>query len=302
VTASIGLVAIDAASVSAATALAAGDAACHVARDRGGNRLHEHSPGDSAVAQRHGQMRWVARLNEALAKGHFALWAQAIHSFGPVADPPVLWELLLRLRDERGELVTPQAFVPAAERYHLMAAIDRWVVKRTLEILSRRAPASDAAVYAVNLSGQSVGDEGFLPFVAEALRSSGVPPSCLCFEITETAAIETLAQATRFIEVLQGLGCRFALDDFGIGFSSFDYLRSMTFDFVKIDGSFVRHLEDPLQQAIVRCVNQVCHLTGRRTIAEWIEDERAATLLREIGVDYGQGWYIARPVPFGVPE
>jgi diguanylate cyclase (GGDEF)-like protein/PAS domain S-box-containing protein len=298
VTASIGMVLMDARSASPEALLSAADAACYVARDRGGNRLHEYAPEDAAVLQRHGEMRWVARLHEALEKAHFALWAQPIYPLGNGAREPVLWEVLLRLRTEDGALVHPGDFRPSAERYRLMPAIDRWVISKALEVLaSRSGHGRDAPCYALNLSGQSLGDDAFLSFVTHALETSGVEPSRICFEITETTAIETLPNATRFISVLQGLGCRFALDDFGIGFSSFGYLRTMALDYLKIDGSFVRNLEDPLQQALVQCINQVSHLMGIRTIAEWIEDARTADVLRRIGVDFGQGYFLARPEP-----
>jgi diguanylate cyclase (GGDEF)-like protein/PAS domain S-box-containing protein len=300
-TASIGMVAIDASTPSPEAALRAADAACYVARDRGGDRFHEYAAADAAVAQRHGEMRWIARLHEALEKERFSLWAQGIHPLHS-DEGPTMWEVLLRL-DRDGEAVSPAVFGPAAERYRLMPAIDRWVVERTLtHLAARRSEGSSGPSYALNLSGQSLGDDAFLSFVTKTLEASGFEPSRLCFEITETAAVETLPQATRFISVLQGLGCRFALDDFGTGFSSFGYLRTMSPDYLKIDGSFIRDLEDPLQLGLVGCINQVSHLMGIRTIAEWIEDGRTVERLREIGVDLGQGWHLSRPVPLADTE
>lgn len=299
VTASIGIVALDGRSGSPEAVLSAADAACYVARDRGGNRLHVHAPEDAAIAQRHGEMRWVSRLHTALDGNLFTLWAQPIYALGKGGGVrPVLWEVMVRLRGEDGSLVLPGEFTPSAERYRLMPAIDRWVIERTLALVAAGGRHSDGTTcYAINLSGQSLGDESFLPFVTRALEASGVAPERLCFEVTESAAIETLPAATRFISALQGLGCRFALDDFGTGFSSFAYLRTMSLDYLKIDGSFMRNLEDPLQQALVQCINQVSHLMGMRTIAEWIEDAHTVDLLREIGVDFGQGYHLARPEP-----
>jgi EAL domain-containing protein (putative c-di-GMP-specific phosphodiesterase class I) len=207
--------------------------------------------------------------------------------------------LLLRLRDEQGRMVSPDQFMAAAERYGLMPAIDRWMIQHAFAwLVSPQAGREQLAMCAINLSGQSLGDEKFLGFVIEQLRSSGIDAGTLCFEITETAAIASLTQAQRFIEALKALGCRFALDDFGTGLSSFGYLKTFPVDYLKIDGSFVKEmLHDPIDREMVRSINEIGHLTGKQTIAEFAENEEIIQMLRHLGVDYAQGYGVAMPQP-----
>jgi EAL domain-containing protein (putative c-di-GMP-specific phosphodiesterase class I) len=191
-------------------------------------------------------------------------------------------------------LPTP-SFIAAAERYHLIRTIDRWVVEEALEAIGR---LGGDRVYAINLSGQSLGDPAFLDYVLSRVRQGRVPPRRLCFEITETASIANLGRARQFIAALKDVGCRFVLDDFGSGLSSFAYLRSLPVDFLKIDGEFVRHLNtDPVQRALVQSIHQIGHLMGLVTIAESVEDEATWTALKEIGVDYAQGYWLGMPEP-----
>jgi len=212
-------------------------------------------------------------------------------------------ELLIRMLDEKGEIVPPMAFIPAAERYGLMPSIDRWVIRNALAIIAReqadlRGEALD--VYAINLSGASIGDDRFLEFVREQFTRFGVRYQSICFEITETAAIARLDKAAHFIQELRSLGCRFSLDDFGAGMSSFAYLKHLPVDYLKIDGGFVKDMaDDPIDRAMVEAINNVGHVMGKQTIAEFVDGERIIAALRQIGVDYAQGYGVAKPRPFG---
>jgi EAL domain-containing protein (putative c-di-GMP-specific phosphodiesterase class I) len=208
------------------------------------------------------------------------------------------YEILLRLQDETGKIIPPGAFIPAAERYNLMPQIDRWVIRATLALLARQTPGTTPFVVAMNVSGQSLGEEDFLNFVIAAIDSSGVPPGQVCFEITETATIANFQRAIRFITVLRGMGCVFALDDFGSGLSSFNYLKNLRVDYLKLDGNFVKEmLNNPIDHALVEATNQIGHAMGIKTIAEFVENQDILDALRKIGVDYAQGYGIARPCP-----
>ena len=296
---SIGVVPITAASERVSGVLAAADAACYAAKDRGRNRIHVYHPNDVDLAQRHGEMQWVSRLHGALERDDFALCFQPIQSVQPGEVQGLHYELLLRLPEGDGRVAPPGAFLPAAERYGLSPRIDRWVLESAIGWLSRHpAHISRLGMCSINLSGTSLGDEGFLAFLLGLLDSGRVPCNLLCFEVTETAAIANLSAAIRFITVLKELGCHFALDDFGSGVSSFAYLKSLPVDFLKIDGVFVKDiLNDPIDLAMVRSINDIGHVMGKRTIAEFVENPRILAQLREIGVDYAQGYGIGRPRP-----
>jgi EAL domain-containing protein (putative c-di-GMP-specific phosphodiesterase class I) len=201
--------------------------------------------------------------------------------------------------DEEGHIVPPGAFLPAAERYGLMLAIDRWVVSKTLEGVAACTPSADDVSFSINVSAQSLGAADFLDFVIEQIEQTGVSPRTLCFEITETSAVSELAHVLHFIDILKTRGCRFALDDFGTGVSSFSYLKTLPVDYLKIDGGFVRNLAtDEIDRAMVEAVHRIGHIMGIRTIAEWVQDEAILEKLREIGVDYGQGYASGEPQPF----
>lgn len=299
--ASIGLVALDGGTGGVAEALSAADAACYVAKENGRNRVQVYHPQDSVVQARHGEMEWVSRVHAALAAGRFCLYEQEIVALCGDRRAGRHVELLLRMVDERNQLVPPMAFVPACERYNLMPMIDRWVVETAFDALARRRAEApdDIALCAINLSGSSLADVRFPAFVREQARRAGIALSGICFEITETAAISNLTQAADFIEEMQALGCVFALDDFGAGMSSFIYLKHLPAAYLKIDGSFVREmLDDPVNQVMVEVIQRMGHAMGKKTIAEYVESEAMLARLRELGVDLVQGHYIAPPVPF----
>ncbi|WP_284617171.1 EAL domain-containing protein [Aquabacterium humicola] len=271
------------------------DSACYVAKERGRNRVHLWHPDDADLVRRAGEMNWVARLQSALAQDRFVLYRQRIAPVASDGREPPRYELLLRLRDEAGELVPPMAFVPAAERYGLMASIDQWVVDRALAAM--RAGGDDAH-YAINLSGASLNDPAMLPFILEAIQRHGIAPRRLCFEVTETAAVANLDVAITMMGALRERGCQFALDDFGAGMSSFAYLQKLPVDYLKIDGRFVRDIaDDTADLAMVEAINTLGHRLRLSTVAEFVEDERILALLRTLGVDYAQGYGIARPEP-----
>ncbi|PBS11520.1 GGDEF domain-containing protein [Lysobacteraceae bacterium NML93-0792] len=287
VTLSIGQVDFADAGMTPIELLGAADAACYVAKEQGRNRIYAYRPEDEVIARRHGEMEWIGRLNRALEENRLQLHAQPIHS---LHDGRVLHsEVLLRLRDVDGSCVLPMAFIPAAERYGLMPTLDRWVIRSVLARLADPAEAADR-VYAINLSGASLGDESLAAYVREAFDEAGVDPARVCFEITETAAVGNLAQASALMAELRSLGCTFALDDFGSGMSSSAYLKHLPLDYLKIDGGFVRDLlVDPIDQAMVEAINHIGHVMGLKTIAEFAEDAHILARLREIGVDYAQG-------------
>jgi len=299
---SIGLVNIGSGPLTLAGVMSAGDAACYMAKEKGRNRVHVYHPKDTELAVRHGEMEWVTRLQGALKANRFCLFAQPIVGIGPVDPTERHFELLLRMVDANDQLVPPMAFIPAAERYNLMPAIDRWVVRQAFELIASRnvkVGRDSSDTYMINLSGASLGDDDFLDFIRERFLQFELATRSVCFEITETAAIANFAKAVQFMEELRALGCRFSLDDFGVGMSSFGYLKRLPVDFLKIDGSFVQDmLASPIDSAMVEAINGIGHVMGKRTVAESVEDPSTMERLRELGVDYAQGFAIARPTPF----
>ena len=296
---SIGLVPITSECLDMAQVLSAADAACYVAKETGRNRMHEYQPDDSALAERYGEMQWIHRIHKAFAEHRFCLYRQDIHPVNIAGEEPPLCEIFIRMIDEDGRIATPGAFIPAAERYHLIASIDRWVIHAAFVSLACRTLShGDETCFAINLSGQSIGDEYFLEYVLEEIELTGVEPTRIYFEITETAAVGNLAQAMRFIEIMKKFGCRFVLDDFGSGLSSFAYLKNLPVDFLKIDGAFVRDmLASPVQRALVESIHQIGQVMGIRTIAESVENHATLEILKEIGVNYVQGYGLSYPEP-----
>lgn len=299
---SIGLVTITAQTDTISDLLIAADAACYMAKDLGRNRVYSYKPDDKELARRHGEMQWVTRLNTALKSDHFELYYQTIIAVSK--DEHIgegeRGEILLRLRDKHGQHIPPMAFIPAAERYGLMPAIDRWVIEKVFTLFDGTPLKSRNKIgcLAINLSGQSLSDETFLQFVLDKLDASTIKSHQLCFEITETAAISNLQGAMKLIDCLRERGCRFALDDFGSGLSSFAYLKNLHVDFLKIDGHFVRDIaDDPIDLAMVESINHIGHVMGIKTVAEFVESESVINKLKELGVDYAQGYHIAKPKP-----
>jgi len=271
------------------------DSACYAAKDQGGNRIHVYRPGDDELRQRYSQLEWVSRIHEGLESDRFVLYCQRIQSLTG-GEPHC--ELLIRMYGEDGTLYPPGYFLPAAERYRLMPLLDRWVVREAFSILaSRGAEFSD--VCSINLSGQTLSEEGFLDYVIEQMEQAGVDARRICFEITETSVIASLDKARQFMRALSRIGCRFSLDDFGSGLSSFAYLKQLEVDFLKIDGMFVKAIaNNKIDRAMVSSINHVGHVMGLQTIAEFAENDEIIEVLKEIGVDYAQGYGVAKPELF----
>jgi diguanylate cyclase (GGDEF)-like protein/PAS domain S-box-containing protein len=303
---SIGLVNLAEGPHTLATVLSAADAACYLAKDKGRNRVQVYRPEDSEVTLRRGEMEWVNRLHRALAEDRLCLYAQPMRAMHATGNEASHQELLVRLIDESDELIAPIAFIPAAERYHLMPSIDRWVIRTAFRLLADRRAAGDesalAGTYAINLSGASIGDDQFLDYVRESFARFRIPHRSICFEITETTAVTSLSKAAEFIGAMREPGCRFALDDFGVGVSSFTYLKQLPVDYIKIDGSFVRNmLHDPVDAAMVEAIHRIGRVMGKQTIAESVETAATLEALRSVGVDFAQGNAIAPPTLFAPP-
>jgi diguanylate cyclase (GGDEF)-like protein/PAS domain S-box-containing protein len=298
---SIGLVPISEDSVTPAEVLSEADAACFTAKEKGRNRVQVYQPGDLEMARRHGEMQWVSRLRKALDENRFRLYCQSIAPLN--GDQARHGEILLRLEDEDGSLVPPMAFLPAAERYNLMPAIDRWVIHAALAAIGeylQQHQGQRRLLCNINLSGASLGEPGLQGHIEEQLALHRVPPETICFEITESVAIANLERAATFMHALRQKGCRFALDDFGSGLSSFAYLKTLPVDYLKIDGVFVKDVaHDPVARAMVRAIHAVGHAMGIKTVAEYVENEQILDVLRDIGVDYAQGYGIGYPRPVG---
>jgi EAL domain-containing protein (putative c-di-GMP-specific phosphodiesterase class I) len=302
------VVAIEANTQSVTSLLSAADAACYAAKNKGRNRVHVYQADDRDLAIQQGEMQWVARLAQALEDNRFRLYYQPIVQCNQTSSEGVHYEILLRLVDEKGNLVLPMAFIPAAERYNLMHTIDRWVIRTLFASLGEyyrenRNPCQLLGGgcdcwYAINLSGASINDEQFIDFVREQLALHQIPPQVICFEITETVAITNLRQAAQFMRSLKQVGCRFALDDFGSGMSSFAYLKNLPVDYLKIDGGFVKHIVDePTDLAMVEAINNIGHVMGLQTIAEFVENDAILEKITAIRVDYAQGYGISKPRP-----
>jgi diguanylate cyclase (GGDEF)-like protein/PAS domain S-box-containing protein len=306
---SIGMAEISEHSKSVTDLLIAADQACYMAKEQGRNRVHVYRESDAMLARRQGEMQWVSRLTEALEKNHFRLFSQPIVALNGGADGHAggHQEVLLRIASASAPsgdgLILPGAFIPAAERYDLMVSLDRWVVTnvcRYIQAEQRRADGSRKAqlyspMYSVNLSGTSLGDDGVLTHIQSEIAVHGIDPGQLCFEITETAVIANLPKAQEFIASLRALGCHFSLDDFGSGLSSFAYLRTLPVDYLKIDGLFIRGIAgNDINRALVKAINEVGHVMGIRTVAEYVEDPETLAAVRALGIDYAQGYAVGQ--------
>lgn len=299
--ASLGLVAISDTSESTQLILQQADTACYAVKDTGRNQVRVFHAEDEELRDRAGELHWVSSIPEAIEQERFELWAQPVRRLSD--DTDTYLEILLRLRDSDGRLVTPDTFIPAAERYDLMGQIDRWVVSRALAwINSLQATGAPLPVLGINLSGSSLNNDAFLEFLQESVADSGIAGDRLCFEITETAAVRHLQRTGRLMNGMRQAGCHFALDDFGSGLSSFSYLKHLPVDYLKIDGGFVRDINtDPVDLAMVRAIHEVAQILGLTTIAEHVEDDAIRARLAEIGITHGQGFGLARPAPLGDP-
>jgi len=295
---SIGLVAISENTLSLTELLKQADAACYMAKDLGRNRIHVYNPDDTQMVLRQGEMQWLSRINQALEENRFTLYVQSIVPLDKSTDTH--YEFLLRMVDESGKIIPPVTFLPAAERYGLMHKLDIWVVGHAFALLANHPDLVEQVnFFSINLSGQSITNVNFLDSVISQIKELNIEPGKICFEVTETAAISNLRAATHFIASLRELGCLFALDDFGSGLSSFGYLKNLQVDYLKIDGIFVKDIaDDPIDHAMVKSINEIGHVMGMKTIAEFVESKKIKDLLKELGVDYAQGYEIGRPQPF----
>ena len=298
-TASIGVAQLSAGSETIESALAAANIACVIAKERGRDRVAIYQHSDAVMLHGRERMQSVESVQQALKNDEFLLYCQLIKPLTS-STKTSHFEILLRGIDDQGNPLAPNEFMPHAERSRLMPAIDRWVIKHSLEMLADFGSrlAKEKGCFAINLSGQSICDHSFLDFVVRELARTCVPMTAICFEVTESTAILNMQRAKHFMSVLREKGCRFSLDDFGSGLSSFSYLKTLPIDFLKIDGQFVREIaEDPVSNAIVAAINQMSHAMGLETIAEYVENRAIKTQLGSLGVDYGQGFGIEKPKP-----
>jgi diguanylate cyclase (GGDEF)-like protein len=297
---SVGMVAINRDSGTTASLLSAADAACFVAKDRGRNQIHVYEIRDIDLARHRGEMQWVTRIHQAMEEHRLRLSWQEIRRTDGAPDTTRHVELLLRMLDADGSEILPMAFIPAAERYSIMPAIDSWVIKETLRLCKQYLEIRRTmhCLFAVNLSGASLKDPVFRSMLLTRLQENPVMGPHLCFEITETAAIGNLAVVNEFIDAMRNFGCSFALDDFGSGLSSFTYLKNLKVDFLKIDGAFVRDItSNPIDRSMVEAIHRIGHQMGLKTVAEYVESDETLAMLRQIGVDYVQGNGVHCPEP-----
>lgn len=299
VSASIGVAQIGKGDNALAHAMATAEIACKAAKDRGRNRVEVFQDSDQSIIRRHTDILVIGKLRDALGNDSFRLDAQPILPLRVNYGRP-RFELLIRMLGDRGEIIPPGKFLSAAERYQLMPTIDRWVVRRACELLGAHSESvgEEIARFAINLSGQSLQDESFLPFVVEQIQTNKLPANVLCFELTETATVGNLEKAQAFMRTLQDLGCQFALDDFGTGVSSLAYLKDLSVNYLKIDGSFVRDaLTNPRSESMIKAIAQLAKVMCMETIAEYVETDNLRVRIADLGVDYGQGFAMGKAQP-----
>lgn len=296
---SIGLVEVGHESASAEAVLSATDSACYVAKQQGRGRVHVYSARDEILARERGEIQWLQRLQKALKENQFELYVQPIVGVTGRVDSGPAAEVLLRMRDEAGKIILPAHFLGAAERYQLMSHVDRWVVQAALTAIARGTPhLPEGRTCGINLSGQILGDEDFLQYVVDLLDHTGVEPDKLCFEIAESAVITNIEHARRFVNVVHGMGCQFALDDFGSGIGSFANLKQLSLDYLKIDGSYTRNLEhDSVNREMITAMVKLARRLDFKVVAEQVEDQETFEAIRELGIEFIQGFVVERPHP-----
>lgn len=298
--ASIGLVPFGTLPATLVQLMNTADACCYAAKEKGRNRVHRASANHESLTRHSGEMRWIARINDALQNDRFVLYGQMIKALNPRKDDGRLaLEILVRMKDEKGlGLITPGQFLPAAERHDMVPDIDRWVVRHSLDWLAGLGTTAEQLRISINISGAAALDPHFHRFVRQCIKDSGVPASSLCFEVSESIAVRSLSSVSAIIEALGDLGCRFALDDFGSGLAAFNQLRNVEIDYIKIDGGLVHNLDrDPINRALVESISKVSKKLGKRTIAEFVENHRVRKILQSMDIDHAQGFALHRPEP-----
>jgi len=298
--ASIGMVPFGTEPIPLEELLSTADACCYSAKEEGRNRVHQADINPEAVLRRSGEMRWLTRISDAIQNDRFVLFGQMIKPINSTLDDGrLVLEVLLRMREDAGlGLIPPGQFLPTAERYGIVPDIDRWVVRNSLQWLAGLGRTAEQVRVNINICGPAASDPQFHHYVRDLIAATGVPPRSLCFEITESTAIRSLDNAAALIDALGDLGCQFALDDFGSGLSSFNQLRHLKVDYLKIDGSFIHNIDrDPINRAMVESINSIGKKLGKKTVAEFVENERIHKILEEIEVDYAQGFGLHRPEP-----
>jgi diguanylate cyclase (GGDEF)-like protein len=298
-TTSCGVVNVDSETESVTSILRGADSACYVAKDAGRDRIQVYEVDDSQMEHRKEIMEFVSQIDNSLANDRFVLNCQKIAPIDKDSGNHDHYEILLTVLDENDNPLPPQDFIVAAETYNRMGAIDRWVIKNSFKfIASNILKLEHLAAFSINISGNSLTEDDFMEFVLEQFKETRLPTSKVCFEITETAAVGNLDQVIEFMEKMKVLGVQFSLDDFGTGLSSYSYLRNLPVDFLKIDGVFVKDiLDNPNDYAVVKSINEIGHFMGKKTIAEFVENDEVLEVLREIGVDFAQGYGIGMKVP-----